>query len=47
MTPVWTATRRIKLKNNRKVHPSRGKGNKTENKQPQTTRKPARKERTF
>lgn len=31
----------------RNVHPSQGEGNKTENKQPQTTRKPARKERIF
>ena len=30
---------------NRNVHPSQGEGNKTENKQSQTTRKPARKER--
>ena len=32
---------------NRNVHPSPGEGNKTENKQSQTTRKPARKERIF
>lgn len=32
---------------NRNVHPSQGEGNKTENKQSQTTRKPARKERIF
>lgn len=31
----------------RNVHPSQGEGNKTENKQSQTTRKPARKERIF
>lgn len=31
----------------RNVHPSQGESNKTENKQPQTTRKPARKERIF
>lgn len=31
----------------RNVHPSQGEGNKTENKQPQTTRKSARKERIF
>lgn len=31
----------------RNVHPSQGEDNKTENKQPQTTRKPARKERIF
>lgn len=31
----------------RNVHPSQGEGNKTENQQPQTTRKPARKERIF
>lgn len=30
---------------NKNVHPSQGEGNKTENKQSQTTRKPARKER--
>lgn len=30
---------------NRNVHPSQGEGNKTENKQSQTTRKPARKEK--
>ena len=32
---------------NRNVHPSQGEGNKTENKQSQTTRKPARKEKIF
>lgn len=32
---------------NRNVHPSQGEGNKTENQQSQTTRKPARKERIF
>ena len=32
---------------NRNVHPSQGEGHKTENKQSQTTRKPARKERIF